>query len=83
MPRKLDKPTLHNQRHQRYVCVKYNKTGGRVTKTISLPIQPGDSVESLNLHGMIARKIKCAETDVWLDTETYPYIVTNPVKSDE
>ena len=82
MPRrKKIKPTLHNQKLDKYIKVKYERMGKRKVFEMDIPVIGEISINSA-LEPLIAKKLGCSPLDIWLvDRNTFePYMVTNPEK---
>ena len=87
MPRrKLVKPTLHNQKFDRYIKVKYEQIGKRKVFEMEIPaIEGGEITINSPLEPLIAKRLGCDTADIFLvDKNTFePYMVINPVIEDE
>ena len=87
MPRrKLVKPTLHNQKYDRYIKVKYEQTGKRKVFEMDIPALEGSEI-TINspLEPLIAKRLGCDSADIFLvnKNEFEPYMVINPKVEDE
>ena len=81
MPRKKYnvKPTLYNQKHDRYAKVKYTLFGKRGVKMMEVPLETPEGIHGV--YSIIAKHHGCETADVWLEEE--PLIITNIRKDDE
>ena len=85
MPRKKIKPTLHNQKYDRYIKVKYERIGKRKIFEMQIPVTSDEVGVNSQLEPLIARQLDCNASDIFLiDKNTFePYMVMNPREEDE
>ena len=81
MPRRKIKPTLHNQKYDKYVKVKYEQVGKRKIFEMEIPAIGEITIDSA-LEPLIAKKLGCDSADIFLvdKYEFEPYMVYTPKK---
>jgi hypothetical protein len=87
MPRrKKIAPTLHSQKHERFIKVKYEQTGKRKVFEMDIPALEGSEI-TINspLEPLIAKRLGCDSADIFLvnKNEFEPYMVINPRADNE